>query len=103
MIPAGDHVACQLKSKNFNDLRDDARMIPIILAVLLVPVDDALWLEHRNDDWVSRYGCYWADLRGQPPLPDDAESKVVHIPKNQRLTVAELRRVMTNVSRTSRV
>jgi hypothetical protein len=98
-LPLPDPIPFRLERKNYEELRIDPRTHPIILAVLIVPPDDRRWLESSEDDWVGRHACYWLSLRGCAPLEEGAQGKTVHLPKQHRLTPAELERLMTRVWR----
>jgi hypothetical protein len=41
--------------------------------------------------------AYWRSLRGEPAVANK-DTRVVHIPRSQRFTVAELQAIMTRIS-----
>ena len=92
-----EHLAFSLKLKNYNDLREES-LVPRLLVVLLLPEDDGRWLEQTEDQMISRHCAYWRSLLGQPET-DNATSVAVHLPREQRFTVASLRALMEKVSR----
>jgi uncharacterized protein DUF4365 len=97
--PLPVEIPFRLKRKNYEDLRDPHRFTPIILAVCFVPIHDDRWLEYGERLWTARYDCFWLSLRGCAPLGPRVESKTVHVPRAQRLTSEELRRLMGRISR----
>ncbi len=97
--PLPPEIPFRLKRKNYEDLRDPRRFTPIILAVLFVPKDDHRWLEYGDRMWTGCYDCFWLSMRGCSPLDPGVDSKTVHIPRIQRLTSDELRRLMAKISR----
>jgi hypothetical protein len=92
-----DHLAFPLPVKNYNELREEA-LVPRLLVVLLLPDDDRLRLEQTEDQMMSRSCAYWSTLLGKTETKNQT-SVTVHLPRNQRFTVAALRAVMEKVSR----
>ncbi|HRJ40539.1 MAG: DUF4365 domain-containing protein [Caldilineaceae bacterium] len=89
--PKDNTLDFQLKRKNYNDLSQNT-VFPRILVVLHIPRDVNTWLTHADDHMILRHNAYWISLYGEPPI--QAGSKVVKIPLSQRLTAAELHRLM---------
>jgi Domain of unknown function (DUF4365) len=92
-----DHLAFPLPAKNYNDLREEV-LVPRLLVVLLLPADDRLWLEQTEDQMITRSCAYWRTLFGEPATKNQ-NSVTVHLPRDQRFTVATIRTVMEKVSR----
>jgi hypothetical protein len=92
--PSG--VAFPLKTKNFNDLRQQAHY-PRILVVVTLPSDDvADWLDQPDESRLSLLSCgYWA----QPtdlPASDSVTSTTIQL--NQPLTADVLDDLMERIS-----
>ena len=78
-----DGLHFRLKRKNYNDLVDPSRSVPLLLLVLELPVDESRWLECSPDRMIMRKCGWWFSLVGENPI--DAESKTVIIPHTQRI------------------
>ncbi|MEO5328119.1 MAG: DUF4365 domain-containing protein [Magnetococcus sp. THC-1_WYH] len=85
-----------LKIKNYDDLRDEHVMVPRVLVVMRVPDDLADWFETTEDQLLLRHCGYWVSLRGEPTM-DNTTNKTVTIPRNQLLTVDNLRSLMNRI------
>lgn len=92
-----DHLAFPLPVKNYNDLREEV-LVPRILVVLLLPDNNALWLEQSEDQMISRSCAYWTALLGQPATTNQSTVSV-HLLRLQQFTVASLRSLMEKISR----
>ena len=65
-LPTADF-SFPLKLKNFDDLRDEALMVPRILVVLIVPDDISDWIQHSATETILRRCAYWSSIRGFAP------------------------------------
>lgn len=57
----GDSYTYTLKVKNYNDLTRPATT-PIILGLLILPTDEALWLNWTDEELRIKGCMYWADF-----------------------------------------
>ena len=62
-LPTADF-SFPLKLKNYDDLRDEALMVPRILVVLIVPDNTSDWLQHSASEMILRRCAYWTSIRG---------------------------------------
>ncbi|MBF0141746.1 MAG: DUF4365 domain-containing protein [Magnetococcales bacterium] len=58
--------------------------------------DLADWFETTEDQLLLRHCGYWVSLRGEPTM-DNTTNKTVTIPRNQLLTVDNLRSLMNRI------
>ena len=86
-----------LKVKNYNELRSTNTGAPQLLIVFYLPEDSNTWLDHSEECLVSRRCAYWVSLRGAPET--EVESKTIHIPRANLLSVDSLRALMTRFSK----
>jgi len=89
-----DGLHFRLKRKNFDDLRA-GRLCPALLVVLELPADEREWLECTAESLVLRRSAVWLSLKGYPEIEGD--SKVVVLPKDQRLDPDTLIALMARV------
>lgn len=86
-----------LPKKNYDDLRGDNVVCPQYLVVLLVPKDEDEWIQHHDEHMSLHNRCFWVSIKDYPPTEN--QSKVtIEIPLSQRLTTAELLRLMQHAS-----
>lgn len=86
-----------LKAKNYDELRSINTGAPQMLVVLFLPEDAERWLAHNEECLVTRRCAYWVSARGAAPT--DQDSKTIHIPRANMLSVNQLRDVMTRFSK----
>jgi hypothetical protein len=87
-----------LKIDHYNKLRDPDRQSALVLVVLFLPSDPALWLVHSADGLIARRCAYWVGLRGAPESPNRT-SQTVYIPSENLFSIEGLRSVLTRASR----
>ena len=80
-----DGLHYRLSQKNYNDLRDPNRMVPLILVVVQLPRNEERWIDVKDDRMVLCRRAWWASLRGASST--NQQSKTVVVPKDQRLDV----------------
>jgi len=90
--PKKEKISLPISKKNYDELRGK-RLVPRILVVLHVPRTTTDWLQHGDDSILLRHSAYWTTLYGQPKTKNTS-SVTVSIPTTQRLTVAELKKMM---------
>lgn len=86
-----------LKKKNYDDLRDSHVVVPRYLAILVVPEDNNIWIEHLDGHMLLRNECYWMSIKDMPDTPNDT-SVTVSVPLAQRLTSGQLFNLMMQAS-----
>lgn len=85
-----------LPKKNYDDLRATDRLVPAILVVVRAPAEPAEWTTVDDAETRILHSAYWQSLRGRPETTNTT-SVTISIPVAQRLSVAELQRVMAVV------
>lgn len=95
-LPADSHFSFPVKIKNYDDLRDEAVLVPRILVVVLVPEDVSEWLNHTEQELALRRSGYWVSLRGRPETTNTG-SVTLQIPRIQPFTPVELQAIMQRI------
>ena len=91
-------ISFKLEVKNYNQLIDTKRIIPLILVVFQMYEDEKKWLE-QNEEYLKITRCaYWVSLKGEKPT-DNKNSITIQIPTNNILTQNTLRDLMYKVSK----
>jgi Domain of unknown function (DUF4365) len=97
-LPDGDFIPFSLPINNYNDLRI-RNAYPKLLVLFILPTDDQDWQHHTAEEsLISRRCAYYLNLFGQPEV-QNTDSKTVHIPRANILTVDSLRSLMAQSSR----
>ena len=86
----------RLSKKNYDELRHRS-MVPRLLVVLLLPRRRRRWLEQDDERMLSRYAAYYVSLAGAPETSLRGKVPVV-VPRQNLLSVDNLRRLMTQAS-----
>jgi hypothetical protein len=92
----GLHLPFDLSIKNYDDLRESSRHVPLILVVVCVPPDLASWLEETPEHTAMRRCAYWISVRGQQPTANTTTCRV-QVPRAQRFTVAAVHEIMSRL------
>lgn len=92
-----DHISWKLEAAHYNWLVAHS-ICPLVLVVLLLPMDGSPSVTHSTEQLVIRRCAYWTCVRGQR-LPEGQESKVVHLPKANVFSPDGLREMLTRVSK----
>ena len=95
VIETRSTIAYDLPIKGYDDLRFESA-IPRILAVFILPPDEADWLRHSKTKLELRKCLYWLSLRGRPGVRNRSSIRVT-IPKRQVFTPASLRWIMGRI------
>jgi hypothetical protein len=98
--PSQATIPFRLGKKNYDDLRQRT-MVPRLLVVLLLPRDPGQWIEQDEQRMLSRYAAYYVSLAGRAASTHEGKVPVV-LPRNNLLSVENLRRLMTQASQGSR-
>ena len=91
-----DGLRFRLHCKNYNDMRK-RRMVPIILAVLVLPKDPSEWLNWNEEEIAMRGSMWWKSLKGYPSI--DTKSKTISLPENQMINLESLPELMDRARR----
>ena len=90
-------VRFRLPRSDYDNLRR-RDMIPHILIVLLMPKDDADWLNQTSEELTMRRCAYWKSLEGMGERPN-VSTVTVRVPVSQTFDSAQLRDMMNRVDR----
>lgn len=90
-------VIYDLEAKNYNILVDKERITPIILVVLNMHEDEALWIDQTRDYLKITKCAYWICLMGQPSTQNVA-TKTITIPASNILSKESLKKIMIKVA-----
>ena len=87
----------RLPISDYNNLhRRDT--VPHILIVMLMPKDEADWLNQTSEELTMRRCAYWMSLEGKSESPN-VSTVTVHVPVSQMFDSAQLREMMDRVDR----
>ncbi len=87
-----------LRLKNYNDLRAKECQAPQLLIVLFLSTDEREWLVHSVERLICQKSAYWLSLWGAPASENTTE-QTVYIPKENYLSVDNLRNLAARFSR----
>ena len=85
-----------LKLKNYNELIVQNCAAPRILVVLRVPNDLQSWVVVGDNEISLNHCAYWVSLKGLEQTANGTRV-TVHLPKENRLTIEELNRLMSKI------
>jgi hypothetical protein len=88
----GGEFGFQVERSLYDDLRDDRRCAPLLLAVFIMPPNPEQWLSATAAELITRHCAYWGNIKGAPPI--EAESRVLHVKRANTLTAASLTDLM---------
>ena len=91
-----DGIHFPLPVKNYDDLRIVRPLIPRILIVLLMPVEETEWLTQTDDELCQRHCAYWHSLEGGPAMPN-TQNVTVRVPLDHIFSVGQLNGLMDKV------
>lgn len=81
----GNFVVYDLEAKTYNDMVGrTASEVSLILLLLCLPRNSAIWLAGTETELILRHCCYWLKLSGEPT--DNATTKRIRIPRSNLLT-----------------
>ncbi len=87
-----DPMPFRLSMKNYDDLRV-VTMVPKMLVILVLPMDENLWIRWSEAELALKGKAYWMSLRGKSFVPNST-SVTIHIPHENRLTDSSFREWM---------
>ena len=91
-----EHLAYDLKIKNYDDLRADT-IVPRILVVVLVPEDVDSWLHVTDEEMCLRRRAYWHSLAGSPETTNDT-TVTIHLSRDASFSPDSLREMMERIN-----
>lgn len=89
-------VTYDLEIDAYNDLRNVTRPCPVILVLLVMPADEALWLSQTTEQLVVRHCVYWISLKGRPPISATRTTRIA-IPRTNVFSVEALTTLLQGV------
>lgn len=93
--PGEEDLIIDLPQKNYNELSEQPRQVPLVLVVVSVPRDPAEWLHETEAELRARRCAYWRSLVGQPASPNAA---TVRVPRTALFICEALRGIMARVA-----
>ena len=93
----GSELHFPLSIKNYNDLRADT-LIPRILIVLLMPREQAQWMNQTDEELCLRRCAYWVCLADRPDTTNTS-SVTVEVPTSNVFDHEQLVDLMQKVNR----
>jgi hypothetical protein len=91
------HVAWQIDRALYNKMVQRS-LAPKVLVILLLPEDDAEWVQHSADELVLRRCAYWKLLTGAPQDTSEHKKITVHVSMESVFSPDALRAMMHRVS-----
>lgn len=95
-VLTNDCIRYPLKVKNYEELSDDSRVIPLILVVVLVPDNINDWLQQSEAELCLKRCGYWVSLQGEPAI-QNRTSVTVQLPRENLFTLDALRGIMQRI------
>ena len=94
----------RLPMKNYDDLRDPHRLVPIVLVVVTVPKKIDSWLKQSHNQLAMKHCGLWLSLATLPEVPSDADNPKVTIslPKANLFSVDALKGMMDTIGKGGR-
>src|SRR6185437_15428225 len=92
-IVTDNEVVYDLEVDAYNDLRNIARPCPLILVLLVMPVDETHWLAQTSEQLTLRHCAYWVSLKGYPPTKATRTIRIA-IPLANIVSVEALTRLL---------
>ncbi len=92
-IEKEDYINFSLDIKTYEILRNKFVYVPIILIVVLVPIDLDEWIDINSERTISKKCAYWIFLTGYP-TSDNQKSITVKIPKINLITPESLSNII---------
>jgi hypothetical protein len=86
----------RIEQRTYELLRDTEAPIPRILVVLVLPEDEAAWLDQSEEQLVLRRCAYWHCLTGWEPAANRKTISIT-IPRENVFSIESLRGIMDRV------
>lgn len=71
-----NEVVIDLPLKNYDELRDDGVLTPLVLVVVVVPDDPTAWITQTDEALIARRCAWWINLTGAAPAPGSTTVRV---------------------------
>jgi hypothetical protein len=95
---AGDEIKYDLDVVAYDDLRAEPDNCPRLLVVLLLPAEEALWLEQSPEQLTLRRCAYWISLAGRPATKATSTIRIT-IPQTNVFSVEAVRGLLASLRR----
>ena len=89
-----DTLTWTLQAGPFNRLTNPKSYLPRFLGVMLVRVDALDWIEQDEEQLVARCCMYWMPAMKLGAISGDQHSKTVRLPRDRRLDVPQIKKIM---------
>jgi len=96
-LEADGEFGFQIERALYDDLRDDRRIVHLLLAVFIMPRESDRWLSISDSELITRHFAYWCHIKGAPPI--ETATRVVHVKRANILTAASLTALMQIAAR----
>ncbi|MBO1350931.1 MAG: DUF4365 domain-containing protein [Hormoscilla sp. GUM202] len=95
-VLADREIRYPLRVIDYERLRDNNRVIPLILVLILFPENVEEWL-HQSERELCLKSCgYWMSLQGSPGT-ENKETVTVYVPRKNLFTVDAMKRIMQRI------
>ena len=91
-----DCIKYDLKVKNYNQLVDNDRCIPLILVLYCMPREQDEWLYICESNTILKHCGYWISLAGRSPSDNDSTERI-RIPRNQIFNESSLKEILVKI------
>jgi hypothetical protein len=92
----GDSLVFDLPIKNYKDLRDDQRHVPLMLVILHLPKAEEHWLQFGDQHLLLKNAAYYINLVGSPETTNQTSVRI-RIPIAQRFNRDSVEQLMEYV------
>lgn len=95
-ITEADHIAYDLDTSCYDDLRDNLVQTPRLLVLHVQPSEEAQRIQHSSKALTISGCCYWYSLRGKPATKNTSSIRI-RIPIRQEFSQTQLIEIMTSI------
>lgn len=95
-VIADEEIRYPLAVKNYEELRYELHLVPLILVVVVVPENIDEWLHQSSEELCLKYCAYWISLRGEPATQNQ-QTVTVYLPRQNVFTVDALMSLMQRI------
>ncbi|MDY7015117.1 MAG: DUF4365 domain-containing protein [Cyanobacteriota bacterium] len=95
-VYSANYIKFPLPAKNYNRLRSEGTLAPLILIVVLVPDNLNDWIKISENKTLIKHCGYWISLKGKPPT-SNTFTVTIEIPRQNTFTPESLRRIMQKI------
>ena len=97
-IDDGGVLSIRVPRGNYDGLRHEATL-PRLLMVLVLPPDEAEWMELSEEHLITRRSMFWLNLLNFPEDHGTGDKVTVHVPRSNRVTPDAIWGMMERVAR----